>query len=1848
MLNKPKNEECNDLPDQALLEVEDKINKSKAKSEPASSDFKESLKAKILEKRHQKFSMDNLTSPVKSFFTVKRLAPIVAGVVIVAVVLTTMHFWPVRGPGPDGELPPFAKFSKLLINSAYAHDNFEVEATSSDSLGVESNTAFIIKSKDEIDPDLLLESISLVPEVDFDFEKINDHEFKITPRDSLEQKQVYQLQIASAYVDEAGITVERDYSWAFQVKEQFKVLHTLPANRATNVPLDTGIEVTFSHANFASYESAVKIEPQIAGRFEKHKRTLVFVPKNLEAGAIYTVTVSKELPILGSDFRLEEDYVFQFETDPSGGRRGVSWNFGFNEDFSEFSTSQEPALEVYKYGFEGTDFPTTIYSFTSLDQFIGAINKKDKIPYWARYSRGTYTYDTSGLNSVASFDLAMTEYGYSGYLVLPGNLPRGYYLAETEVNGKISQTLFQVNDLAVFSTVTTTDTLVWVNDLRTKAPVGQAKVEVLGTGLSQTTDSEGIAKFNTSSFYDFELKNLEDRYYYTQEYYLKVSQGSEAGIIPLNVRRHDSNDYWYYFYKDRGIYKPNDKIDFWGFLKSRQGEKITDELSVRLLNYNYRNYYHKPTLVTETKASFIEGNSFTGNLVLDNVTPGYYTLELILGDKTISSEYFRVETYTKPAYELEITPAKKAIFAGENIVAKVKAQFFEGTPVADLDLTYKYEKGQEEKTRTDDLGEVELVLPTEYRDCSRVKSCSYPEHQSLSVRPTRAEEGEITKRASLMVFGPQVKANVSLEQTGDAQGKIITKVNKVDFSRINSGEETIYGDYLGEPAPGLALEANITEISYDKHETGEYYDFINKIVRKQYKYTRRESNLGEYTGVTDKEGEHTYELAMEEGKSYQVRVVVADGQGKYDGRTAYFYTQQPGAWDYDRYYLKLEDQEDSSQSEFSVDEPVGLEFVKNEKALPQGNNNFLYYQLRQGLSDYEVKGDPFYSFQFTKEHIPNVYVRGVFFDGRSYHVNYSGWSMGGGSGTLIKYKSEDRQLNISVETDKEKYVHGEDVTLNVKVTDSDGQPVVAHLNLNLVDEAFYALSPEKVDTLGELYKRVDGGELVLYQSHEAPALSAGAEGGGCFAAGTKIKMADGSQKNIEEIGLGDQILTFENEHAKRLVEAEVIETFDHLVPEYWVINGHLKVTPEHRVFVNNGWQMIGEARVGDYLVDDSGQLVRIESIERVRELVKVYNFHVEDYHTYIANGLYVHNDKGGPREHFLDTALFKAMVTDRSGEAQVTFTLPDNLTSWRVTSQAISEDLYAGSAVSPIKVSLPVFIESSFAADYVVSDKPTVKMRAYGDELQSGEKVDFTLDAPTLGINELSQEGEAFRAEYADIHNLTEGIHKISSTVERGEDKDTVIKSVKVSRSRLTEGQQKFYEVREGLQVQGSADSRTTLVFSDKNQGQFYNRLRRLGWTGGDRIDQKLSRALSDELRKKYFGEEVYLPEEVNGQLYQLPDGGISLLPYSEAEFELSAKIAAIASEHFDQNNLANYFYKILISKDSTQEEVGVALFGLASLEESVLVQVQAFAALPDLTVEEQLYIALAAHQLGDSELARKIYLEVMDSYGEELDPYVRLNIGDDQDDILTVTSLAAILAGGLNDEHHLTLWQYVQDNYTKDILVNLEELMYISQTLPHLKPGEVSLTVLVSGKKTDISLDKGETYHMSVTPEELASIDFANINGAVGLVSTFEVSAQVGHGASQEVSVRRAYYVNGVQTNNFKENDLVQVRIYPSISATSLDGGYQVTDLLPSGLKIITKLYDRGIKHDTTLRYPYEINGQKIKFSWWKNSRNSSFTYYARVVAPGEYMAEPVVIQSMKSATVKSYSAGTQVIIEK
>jgi len=163
----------------------------------------------------------------------------------------------------------------------------------------------------------------------------------------------------------------------------------------------------------------------------------------------------------------------------------------------------------------------------------------------------------------------------------------------------------------------------------------------------------------------------------------------------------------------------------------------------------------------------------------------------------------------------------------------------------------------------------------------------------------------------------------------------------------------------------------------------------------------------------------------------------------------------------------------------------------------------------------------------------------------------------------------------------------------------------------------------------------------------------------CFAAGTQIEMSDGSQKNIEDVVVGDEVLGWDGED----IGVGTVSAIDHRhtvdshadackslgdEPSLYTLIGvendwGIEFTPEHPFLTKEGWKsLVPEPSQEPYATQQEPKVLNIGDFvncggpndwEEIKEIKvvrsnpeeKVYNITVDGLHSYIANGLVVHN-----------------------------------------------------------------------------------------------------------------------------------------------------------------------------------------------------------------------------------------------------------------------------------------------------------------------------------------------------------------------------------------------------------------------------------------------------------------------------------------------------------------------------------------------------------------------------------------------------------------------------------------------
>ncbi len=1676
--------------------------------------FKQALFARLASERARQPSMKR-PSFVFHLSTLKPLlAPVVAVLVLVAVLVGVFR-------GYDRGVP-----------TAFAQDNFTLEATAADAIGIEPDSAFVLKSKEPITENAIREQLEIVPPVDYTLKKLSDREWRIELVGELNPNSVVSVRLNSFRTLEDGTLMPRPYAWAYQVKTPFRITATLPADRANNVPLDTGIEITFSESEVQDIASRATITPRLEGRWEHYRKTWVFVPKELTPGTVYTVAIRGDLGLAGSDETLGRDFAFRFET----GTQDRSVYFSIDR-FATFTPTQTPTFSYYTYGeTAGRKLHTTVYQFSSTDQFARVLNQTTDLS-WASETRIGGLVDLGTLRRVAEFDPVTGKRFYQDSLAFPEPLAEGMYLAVTSFGDIERWTLVESSSLAVHAVKAINQTLVWVIDTTTSAPRAGATVSD-SSGGSARTDEGGRALLpanpTTSLF--------------------TVTDGTRTLIYPSEIdpwtlRRAgtiSATAWWKYLYADRPIYQPTDTVNVWGYLENRLEGTRPREVTIQLLqNYGWDwiTGESDDEIYASVTLPVTERGTFKGTLPITDVLPGGYQLVAFVGDARIAERGIQIYQYVKPAYSLTVVPSVDAVFAGTPVDWTVKATFFDGTPVAGVPLIAVGDDGVAHEFSTNEAGAYTLRLtPTYYRGPEDWRSY-YPRSWGLEVRPARPEEAEITVNASVITFGP----SIDFELDGRVAGN--EGVVKIDARRVEAVPSYWIEEYGKEKAPGQVVTIELTKTTYRRVEVGESYDPIRKIVYKNYDYRQEETKLPPVTVITDTDGlaEYRFPYTDQHMASYTALVSATDTQGRVARRNVWIakYLYENFGADSDRFDLVESDERWKPRH---VGERVNLHLEGTDGPLAvDPSRSYLYFEAHLGIGNSRVTTEPTTSFVFGESHVPNVAVHAVGWDGAFFRT----------ASTSIWYEQKDSALTVTVTPDKDTYRPGEEATLKVHVEHTrERRPVSAEVNLNLVDEAIYAIAPETVDPLGSLYGFVDEG--ILW-----------------------------SGSSLEEL------------------------------------------------------RMLGGAEMG--------------------------------------------GGGGQARVNFRDLALFETVVTDAAGNGSVRLTLPDNITSWRVTVQAIEpENKRAGFVVGKIPVSLPFFVQPVMKPMYLVHDMPEILVSAYGTALHPDTEVAYTLKIRETGYEQTAR-AAAVRDTAIPLPLLGAGTYHLEIQAVAGTLRDTVVRPVVFVDSFLRKPVVTAEELISGKVVSGAESGATYVTFTDAGVGIYYDDLVALAWRYGDRLDERIARHVAPKLIKKVFGEDRFEPETMTLTDYW-SGGGLRLLPYADPDLELTAKIAALNDQPFEGPQLVRYFEGVLNQRNApgrpppgrlgeavetylgiapggapvaNTREAAIAYFGLASQGEPVLLEVQAMQSRTDLDLDTRLYLALARMELGDKEGARTLYRALRAAYARQ-DRGLEWFDGKEGDERVERTALAAILAGGLAEPEHAALDAYLETHTSSTNLLILERLIEIEASVAELPQTEAMIEYSFGGKTETARLGRGQSLALLVGPVARRNLNVVVREGRARVISSYQ-SPLVDLNAARDERyglVRTYREAGGKLTHEFARGDVVKIELHYRVPAEPPYGA-EVTDVLPAGLAAISQpagaLAAAGAYFDDYCRYwpPSRIEDQRVYFYVWDNpwckANPNTIIYYARVVTPGTYRAPPAFIRSSRDPSAANHTpaVGEVVTIE-
>jgi len=1127
--------------------------------------------------------------------------------------------------------------------------------------------------------------------------------------------------------------MEANYTWSFRVAAKPTVISTTPTNGEKNVFEQYRAEVLFkTPMDEDSFENNVLIDPAPETKpslsfYNYNDRNSLSVSTYLGRSKEYTITIGANVKDQYG-VPLGNTYTFKFTTSPY--KPSVSI-FPFGTYFGSFNQQVVPRIVVQAINVNQINY--TLYKLKKED-LLELYRRRYEQQCNDELCRNWQNYNTSKLEKIRSWSET-----YEADFNTPVNvvtkvtanngdkLPSGFYFLDVSIPQKVHDNMVMIVSKSTLTVKKSSKQIFsWSVDQSSSNVISNMNMQLTdssGNVLSQgNTNNDGVFMKDVDLFQKnnlFVFGQKDDDIVVAASAWAEGINRSDFGL-PTYYNPNEQKDYntkenyKLFITLDRPIYRPGQKVYFKGVIRKdndgayenlQPGEKV----SVSINDAQNRSVYTKELPISTF-------GSFSGDFVLSkDANLGYYQVGSNFQGNSFNQQ-FQVEEYKRPDLAVTVKPSKDTYTQGESATIDINSSYYFGSPVTDAPVTWTLQT-QDYSFQWDKDWRFEFGDPDSYWS----RPWWYYSGQSyFSGKKVTEGKGKTNEKGDLEINFP---LDISKQKTSQRM-VVEATVNDINNQSIAGLQEFIVhkaGLYAGlRPVSyanqsGKEAQVEIVTVDVKGKEVSntpvsvEFYKRTWETIREknpddgQFYYTSKpnDSLVSNTTVTTDALGRATASFTPSEGGTFKVVGKVTDKNGNQNVSSSFLWVSGLGfsaARENNDRIVVVTDKRD-----YLVGENLSV-FVATPYASDSAKT--LLTAERGSILDYKVvdtnQASNNFSMSIPTKYTPNAFIGAVLVRGGDQVKKPAEFKIGYSE---IKVTDKKQQVDVQITTDKKRYKPKETLKATIETKDLLGHPISTELAVGLVDKAVWDLSSVE---LPDIYKtfyqprnlEVETSQLLTISIDRINAntdLGAkGGSGGGCFTGDTLILMKGGLYKNIKDIKVGDIILTKENENSPKLVEAKVTKTYKHNVDQYLILNGQLRVTPVHRMYINGKWIVAGEIQIGDYMLDKNNNPIRVFSIEQVKGKFDVYNFETEKYHTYFAGDIYVHNQKGGndtSRTNFPETAYWNpTLKTDKDGKVNIEIKLPDNLTTWRLAAIANSQEAAFGSKVSEVIVSRDVLI----------------------------------------------------------------------------------------------------------------------------------------------------------------------------------------------------------------------------------------------------------------------------------------------------------------------------------------------------------------------------------------------------------------------------------------------------------------------------------------------------------------------------------------------------------------------------
>ncbi|MDR3238538.1 MAG: Ig-like domain-containing protein [Clostridiales bacterium] len=914
--------------------------------------------------------------------------------------------------------------------------------------GVALDSHFLIHSKETLSKSELIETLSVKSGEAFQIDEAGSNEFDLSFAQPLAPDQVYRFLYSPLG--------RQPLSFAFQTISGFRIVSSTPDsrpdnrpdNKAYNVPIDSGIEITFSEApaNIAAdnFSAFFEIEPRTAGKFEQVGNTVIFQPEGLQYDAEYTVTVRGGIANVAGQ-TMGKDYQFSFHTQWRD-ESAVCTVWG--DVYESFLPDEEISVRLFAgEDVQNNDFDVILYDLKSPDEFIR---------YYEENQNNAPAPETGLLLKTLRTQLYIVDNGGPDqnqyFLMLHETLPEGYYLLHIRTvhdgqNVMINK-LIQVSRLSVYSVALNGEACFWVNDASSGKPAAGAHIEMGATGATGATGAASVAGVTDAEgklilTMQADAASVTKIDFAPAPVFVYLNQTFDARPLPIQEK------FLHYMYTDREEYQPDDTIDVFGVIQPRSGafqigadDTITLSLGeiVRLpVELDGYGCFHHRINISDMRGSV--------------------SLSAEVNGESLMSVGVRFSEYPKDKYFITARTDRFVYLTGEDAQASLQVSTFDNAPVEGVKLDY-----ENEPLLTDANGNAAKTISIPDFEVNPDYPDDYPDWRPRPFDLTFSAIFNNAQSASAHVI--VLPSDVMVENTILSENSIEFVSSQIDREAIEQAQKAgqpydLTPDLYRGASINMDFTFEIRQRIFTRVKTGESYDYIQKRNADEYRYDQEEKTYSTQTvhTIDGKAALNDLPVSADPLISYYGVLTFQDTRGKTLSEEIFFggsFTP-PYANASRNYYFEMrrkgqDEQEPAGVNRLQMNETADL-WLNYYSAVRTGDistGKIIAIVTHDKILNASVGSPRGLPFTFTEDCVDNVYIFGAYFDGkRAFPVQYP---------MLAVYDQEERTLAVEVTPDKDAYQPGGSVQLTIKTADRDGRPKQSLVSISVVDEAAFSLS----------------------------------------------------------------------------------------------------------------------------------------------------------------------------------------------------------------------------------------------------------------------------------------------------------------------------------------------------------------------------------------------------------------------------------------------------------------------------------------------------------------------------------------------------------------------------------------------------------------------------------------------------------------------------------------------------------------------------------------------------------------------------------------------------------------------